>query len=83
MSLLSGNISKYELGIELGKAATIKICEHLTLYSIELRTRKYVAWYLSLSFARNLSNIYGKESLDTATKTGLDASKTASKKSNP
>ena len=31
-------------------------------------------------FARNLSNKYGKQLLDTATKTGLDALKTASKK---
>ena len=31
-------------------------------------------------FAWNLSNKYGKQLLDTATKTGLDALKTASKK---
>ena len=33
-----------------------------------------------MSFARNLSDKYGKKILDTPTKTGLDAAKTASKK---
>ena len=33
-----------------------------------------------MSFAKNISNKYGKKLLDTATKTELDASKTASKK---
>ena len=33
-----------------------------------------------MSFARNLSDKYGKKILDTHTKTGLDAAKTASKK---
>ena len=33
-----------------------------------------------LSFARNLSNKYGKQLLDTATKTRLDALKSTSKK---
>ena len=33
-----------------------------------------------MSFARNLSNRYRKQLLDTVTKTGLDAPKTASKK---
>ena len=32
------------------------------------------------SFARNLSNKYGKQLSDTSIKTGLDAAKTASKK---
>ena len=49
-------------------------------YSIEPRTRKYVKEYGFLSFARNLSNKYGKQLLDIATKTGLYAAKTASKK---
>ena len=49
-------------------------------YSIEPRTRKYVKEYEFLSFERNLSDKYGKKLLDTATKTGLDASKTASKR---
>ena len=33
-----------------------------------------------LTFARNLSNEYGKQLLDTVTKTGLGALKTASEK---
>ena len=44
------------------------------------RKRKYIKGYGFLSFARYLSNKYGKKLIDTATKTGLDASKTASKK---
>ena len=52
----------------------------MTRYSIEQRTRKYVKGYGFLSFARNLSNKYGKILLDTATKTELDALKTTSKK---
>ena len=45
-------------------------------YSIEPRTKKYVKRYGFSSFARNLSNKYRWQLLDT----GLDASKTASKK---
>ena len=52
----------------------------MTHYSIEPRTRKYGYKYGFLSFARNLSNKYGKQSLDTVAKTGLDALKTAPKK---
>ena len=37
-------------------------------YSTELRTRKYVKRKGFLSFARNLSNKYGKQLLDSATK---------------
>ena len=48
--------------------------------SIEPRARKYVKGYGFLLFARNLCNKYGKKLLDTATKTQLDAAKTASKK---
>ena len=33
-----------------------------------------------MSFTKNISNKYGKQLLDTATKTGLDALKSASKK---
>ena len=51
----------------------------MTPHSIEPRTR-YVKGYGFLSFVRNLSNKHGKQLLDTATKTGLDALKTASKK---
>ena len=42
--------------------------------SIEPRTRGLLKGYGSLSFAKNLSKKYG-----TATKTGLDAAKSASK----
>ena len=52
----------------------------MTCYSIQPRIRKYITGYGFLSFIRNLSNKYGKKSLDTATKTGLDALKTASRK---
>ena len=48
--------------------------------SIEPKTRKYIKGYGFLSFVRNLSNKYGKQLLDTTTKTGPDALKTASKK---
>ena len=34
-----------------------------------------------MSFTRNLPDTYGKQLLDTATKTGIDALKTVSKKS--
>ena len=33
-----------------------------------------------LSFARKFGNKYGKNLMDTATKTGIDAAKTASKR---
>ena len=51
----------------------------MTCYSIKSRTRKYVKGYGFLSFERNLSNKYGKQLLDIATKAGLDALKIASK----
>ena len=37
----------------------------MTCYSIEVRTRKYVKDYGFLTFAKNLSNNYGKQLLDT------------------
>ena len=49
----------------------------MTRYSIEPRTRKYVKF---LSFARYISDKFDKILLDTATETGLDAAKTASRK---
>ena len=42
--------------------------------SIEPRTRKYVKGYGFLSFERNLSNKYGQQLLDAATKTELQSS---------
>ena len=53
----------------------------MTRHSTEPRTNKYVKGYEFLSFTRKLSNKYGKELLDTAAKTELDAVETASKKS--
>ena len=47
-------------------------------YSTESKYRKYVKGYGFLSFARTFGNRYGKKLMDTATKTGIDASKTAS-----
>ena len=52
----------------------------MTCYSVEPRTRKYVTGCGFFSFGRNLSNKYGRQLLDNATKTGLDALKSASKK---
>ena len=51
-----------------------------TRNSIEPRTRKYLKGHAFLSFAKSLSNKYGKQLLNTASKTGLGALKTASKK---
>ena len=44
------------------------------------RFRKYVKSYGFLSFARKCCDKYGKKLIDTATKTGMDAAKTASKR---
>ena len=49
-------------------------------YSIEARFRKYVKGYGFLSFAKNSDNKYGKKLMNTATKTGMDAAKIASKR---
>ena len=48
-------------------------------YSTEPRFRKYVKGYGFFSFARKVGNKYGKKLMDTKTKTGIDAAKTASK----
>ena len=48
-------------------------------YFMEPRIGKYVKRYEFLPFARHLSNKYGKQLLDKATKTGLDAVKITSK----
>ena len=48
-------------------------------YSSELKYRKYVKGYCFLSFARKFGDKYGKKLMDTATKTGIDTAKTASK----
>ena len=49
-------------------------------YSKEPRFRKYVKGYGFLSFARNFGDKYRKNLKDTATKTGIDTAKTASKR---
>ena len=49
-------------------------------YSTGPRFRKYVKGYGFLSFARKFGNKYGKDLMNTPTKTGMDAAKTASKR---
>ena len=49
-------------------------------YSTESRFIKYVKGYGFLSFARKFTYKYGKKLIDTATKTEIDAAKTASKR---
>ena len=49
-------------------------------YSSEPKFRKYVKGYGFLSFARKLRYKYDKKLIDTATKTRIDATKTASKR---
>ena len=48
-------------------------------YSTEAKYRKYVKRSGFLSFARRFGDKYAKKLMDTATKTGIDAAKTASK----
>ena len=49
-------------------------------YSVEPRDRVYVKGYEFMSFARSMSNKYGKKLVDTAKKSATDAIKTASKR---
>ena len=49
-------------------------------YSTEPKFRKYAKGYGFLSFARKFGNKYGKKLMDTASKTGTNAAKTASKR---
>ena len=49
-------------------------------YSTEPKYRKYVKGYGFLSFARKCGYMYGKKLMNTATKTGIDAAKAASKR---
>ena len=48
-------------------------------YSTEQKYKKYVKGYDFLSFPRKFGDKYGKKLMDTATKIGMDATKTASK----
>ena len=47
-------------------------------YSIEPKVRKYVKGYSCSSFARTFGDKYPKKLVDTVTKTGIDAAKSAS-----
>ena len=49
-------------------------------YSTAPRFRKYVKGYGFLSLARKFGDKYGKKLMNTATKTGIDAAKPASKR---
>ena len=49
-------------------------------YSTEPKFRKYVKGCGFLSFAKKSGDKYGKKLMDTATKTEIDAAKTASKR---
>ena len=49
-------------------------------YSTEAKFRKCFTGYHFLSFAKKFGNEYGKKLMDAATKTGIDAVKTASKR---
>ena len=49
-------------------------------YSTEPKFRKYTKGYGFLSFARKFGDKYGKKLMDTASKTGTNAAKTASKR---
>ena len=49
-------------------------------YSTEPRYRKFVKEYSFLSFSRKSGDKYGKKLIDTATKTLMDAARTASKR---
>ena len=49
-------------------------------YSTQSKFKKYVKRYGFLSFARKFGEKYGKKIIDIATKKGIDAAKTASKR---
>ena len=49
-------------------------------YSLEPRDTTYVKRYGFMSFARSMSNKYGKKLVDAAKKSATDATKTASKR---
>ena len=49
-------------------------------YSLEPRDRIYVKGYGFMSFAKSMSNKYGKKPVDTAKKSATDAIKPASKR---
>ena len=57
-----------------------EILNRTKIYLFIYLFRKYVKGYGFLSFARKFGDKYGKKLIDTATKTGIDAAKTASKR---
>ena len=50
------------------------------MYKLDIHNRIYVKGYGFMSFARSISNKYGKKLVDTAKKSATDAIKTASKR---
>ena len=52
-------------------------------YSLEPRDRIYVKGYEFMSFARSMSNKYGKKLVDKAKRSATDVIKTASKRATP
>ena len=55
-------------------------CLKIMRYSLEPNYGKCVKVYGFLSFVRKFGDKYGKKLMDTATKNGIDAAKTASKR---
>ena len=49
-------------------------------YSLKPKYRKYVQGYGFLSFARKFGDKYGQKLMNTATKTEINAAKSASKR---
>ena len=49
-------------------------------YSLEPKYKKYVKGYDLLSFGRKTGDKYGKNVMDTATKSGIDVAKTSFKR---
>ena len=49
-------------------------------YLTEPKYRRYVKWYVFLSFARKFGDKYGTKLIDAATKSEIDAAKTVSKR---
>ena len=74
------NISPHSLTMMNTVNTEFCYVEVLNLVSTETRFRKYVKGYAFLLFARKFGDKYGKKLMDTETKTGMDAAKTASKR---
>ena len=59
---------------------TLIIWVDIIRHSTEPRFRKYVKSYEFLSIAKKFGGKYGKKLMNTTTKTGIDATNTASKR---